>query len=72
MPPRRRRIGLAEGLKQLPLLFGRQPDACVPNGEAQHGFTLGCLNSLDRDHDLAALRELDRVTGEVNEHLAQA
>ena len=69
---RGRAVGLSKGLEDEPLLFPRDADTRVGDGKVQDG--LACLPRFDlRAHnDLAAFGELDRVTHQVDDNLAQA
>src|SRR5262249_814820 len=61
--------GLLEIAEDALLVFGQKADAGIANDKAN--MTLGHVRLGDQ-RDAALLRELDGVTGEVEQHLAQA
>ena len=69
--PRGGAVGLAEGLKQLALLFGGDADAGILYREAAGCLLLILSQQLDADHHLTAFGELDGVAHQVGQHLAE-
>src|SRR5712692_5515704 len=69
---RGRAVGLAEWLEQARSGLGRNSDAAITHGNAQLDIVGALLRHFDRNHHLAALRELDGVSDQVDEHLAEA
>ena len=70
--PRRRRVGLREGLEDRLLLVGRNADAGVGTVKCSVAFGSSRCSTFTHKHDLADLGELDRVAEQVDQHLAQA
>ena len=69
--PRRRTVGLAEGLEDRVLVLGRDADPGVGDGEAQHAGLAAIGVGPDGDEHVALLGELDRVAHEVDQNLAE-
>ncbi len=69
--PRGGGIGLLEALEEPAHLLGRHADARVTHLEAQQHAPAVALHHPHAHVDLAALGELDRVVGEIDEDLAQ-
>src|SRR6266576_6091625 len=70
--PRGRPIALSERPEDLRLLLGRDPDAGVYDAEAErYAAVFAQARPLDTHDDLTAVRELDRVAHEVDQHLAE-
>jgi hypothetical protein len=67
--PRRRPVGLCEGLEHEALLLGRDADASVRHDKSQFGRIAGGRHVHD---DLATFGELDGVAHEVDQDLPQA
>ena len=66
--PRRRDVGLLEFQKDARLILQRDADAGIVHGDR---YTFWLRRRLDDDRHAAALRELDRIAGEVEQHLAE-
>ena len=73
VPPRRRAVGLGEGVEDLLLLLGRDADAGVDDAEVQRAMrgSPACSTSTSKHH-FALARELDGVAEDVQQHLAEA
>src|SRR5712692_6898772 len=69
---RGRAIGLAEWLEQARSGLGGNSDAAITHGNAQLDIVRGLVRDFDRGHHLAALRELDGVSDQIDQHLAEA
>ena len=70
--PRRRRVGLAEGLEQAALHVRRDPDSGVADLHLEIERVGLRRRHRHRRDDLAALRELDGVADQVREDLTEA
>ena len=70
--PRGRTVGLSEGLEDRLLRVGFDPDSRVAHLEAQLDRVRGVVVPGERDGDLAGRGELDRVVGQIRQHLANA
>ena len=68
----RRRVGLAERLKQSGRLVRRHADAGIHHRESQGGPFADLFQQFRCQVHLALLREFDRVVDQVRDHLAQA
>ena len=66
------RVRLAEGLKQHRLLLRRQPDAGIGDTEMQNEMIVAMLQNVHSGDDFTTLvRELDRITAEVDQNLPE-
>jgi hypothetical protein len=54
------------------LLFGRDADPSVGDGKAQETIVAAFYLQADAQCDLAFIRELDRITDQVDQDLAEA
>src|SRR6185369_14401319 len=71
-PSRGRRVDLREGVEHAVRLLGWDAQAGVPHLEPDHQVGAGAAaGQLGPDHHLALLGELDRVAGQVQQHLPQ-
>ena len=66
------RVGLGEGLKQSPTLFGRHADTRVFHVDTQLHLVAFTLRYRHLDLDLALVGEFDCVLHQIGQHLAQA
>src|SRR5258705_12024084 len=71
MLPCSRRVRLLKRLEYPHLIFGLDSNACVSDEEVEHTPAFFTALQFDTQIDLASLRELDRVSDEVDDHLAQ-
>src|SRR5215218_429518 len=71
-PARCRRIGLHEGAEDLPLLLGLDADPRIRDGEPQDRRLDAEALEGDLDDHFSTFGELDRVSHEVHDDLAQA
>jgi hypothetical protein len=70
--PRRRAVGLGEGVKNVPLLVGRDADPGIAHLKRQQNRSGVSIDGIDADTNLALFGELDRIAEQVGQDLPQA